>query len=150
MRESGVTMRMMKQSRRLHRNGFLLTETVVALGMMGVLFLMIIPLITSVRGASREMERRERALDFASNIIEEITARHQTATVTEDWLDQLKLPENAEELLPAAELKVRTAPDGDLQIVRVELSWENNQHTRPLPVKLSIWLTSNATADKPK
>ena len=122
------------------RAGLFLAEAVAALTLMGVMLLFLVPLLTATRRAGRDVERRERALDLASNLIENISAHHREEKVTDEWLQQLQLPTAVEDELPGAKLQIEMQANGALPAVRVELTWENDQGTRPTPVELTVWL----------
>jgi prepilin-type N-terminal cleavage/methylation domain-containing protein len=120
------------------RRAFTLTETMVALGVLGAILLVVAQLgYTTLRERRRNAARQE-ALEAAANVLE--AARVCSwEELTPAWADQQRLPDSTTRHLRDARLQVRVEPEAPLPHTRritVELRWSLDNDIPARPVRL--------------
>lgn len=124
------------------RRGFGLIEMTITVMLLGVGMVVTMQVVGWVANERRGVERRERAVLEASNLLERAAARpwdELTATA----LDALPLGEATARALPGASLAWKVAEvDGPAPSKRitVEIRWRNHSGNTEAPVRLVAWV----------
>ena len=90
----------------------------------------------------RAVERRERALVEASNLLERITARPWDDLSTEA-LKSMTISDSASSFLPGSALDVKVVPFEDLPArkkINLEIRWRDRSGRTESPVRLVAWV----------
>jgi prepilin-type N-terminal cleavage/methylation domain-containing protein len=107
------------------RRGFTITETMVALGILGVVLLLLAQLAILVLRERQRSEAHQDALEAAANVLEAARACPWD-DLTPAWAARQRLPEPVAGRLPDGRLEVRVEPEQSrphTRRVTVEVRW---------------------------
>lgn len=126
----------------INRSGFTMLELTVAASVLGMVFLVTIPLLTKVRDTREEAQRRFVAQLEAANTLERLSLRVADGTLDEAMSQNTSISSEAASVLPEGEIDITPAEQvddvGNLQIT-VAVSWLDNAGQRVSPVSLDAW-----------
>ncbi len=120
------------------RRGFTLIETMVALGVLGVVLLLLAQLGGQVLLERRRNAARQEAVEAAANVLEAARACPWDE-LTPAWAARQRLPESLSRRLPGGRLQVRVEPEAsrpNTRRVTVEVRWSHNDNRPAPPVQL--------------
>jgi prepilin-type N-terminal cleavage/methylation domain-containing protein len=129
------------------RRGFTLAETMVALGILGVVLLLLGQLAVVVLRERQRSTAHQDALEAAANVLEAARACPWD-DLTPAWAARQHLPEPVAERLPDGRLEVRVEPEASrphTRRVTVEVRWSLDDNRPPQTVFL-VGLRSARTA----
>lgn len=124
------------------RSGVMLMELVAGAVLLVVAIGLVVQVLAGQAAAERSMQRKLFANEILSNLMEE-QAVLPWNEVTPQSIALLKLPSEADQLLPGAQLSgtvvpaERTLPEKKLTL---ELSWQETGGQRSKPIVLIAWL----------
>jgi hypothetical protein len=128
--------------RAARRPGFGLIEMAIAGLLIAAAMAATLQVVGWVATERRAVERRERAVLEASNLLERITARPWDELSTEA-LGSIKLNEQASAFLPGSALALKVVPFEDApsrKRITVELRWQDRSGRPEAPVRLVAWI----------
>ena len=124
------------------RPGFTLLELTVAAGLLGVLFLVTIPLLARVRDTREETQRRFLAQQEAANVMERLSLRAALGTIEDALARDVPVSPEAAAMLPQAKVSVSRTEQadeaGNLRVT-VAVSWLSETGEHASPVSLDAW-----------
>lgn len=124
------------------RRGFTLLEVSVAAAVLVMLMAVTVQMLGWAAGERRAAERRQWALQEATNVLERLTAQ-SWASLTAEAVASVELSPQARAVLPDAELKIevtsRPGPPSAKQLV-VDVRWQRPAGQSVASVRLSSWV----------
>jgi hypothetical protein len=130
-----------------NRRGFTTAEAVVALGILGMLSLLLAQVACQIVNERRHNLARQTALEAAANVLE--TARAcPWNDLTPAWAARQRLPESLARTLRDGRVAVHVEPEVGHKLVRritVEVTWRQDNGKPAAPVQL-VGLRSPRTA----
>lgn len=125
--------------RKTPRRGFVLHETLMAVGLAMALAVGIAQLLVIVAQQRRLTRQQEVAAREAGNLMERVAARSWDDTTTAA-LESTVLSANASDCLPEAELSVEVAEEeADAKRMTVEIRWQSGSESRAESARLVGW-----------
>ncbi|WP_250846990.1 hypothetical protein [Aquisphaera insulae] len=126
------------------RPAFILAELAMSAAMFMIAMFLIVKVMGWVAAERRGAERREWAVQEASNLLETFTAR-PFESVTSEAASRVALSTHARGVLPGAELKAEVVADGAAggpgsKRVSLVLRWRDRSGGWAAPVRLTTWL----------
>lgn len=124
------------------RGGFTLFELMITGILLAAVMSVLVPLFQSVQLQRRAAERRQFAQLEAGNILERFAAR-DWERITAEQASQLKLSEEAREVLPDAELDVavtESQEEMEGRRITVAVQWTDRTGRETAPVRLTTWV----------
>jgi type II secretory pathway pseudopilin PulG len=128
--------------------GFLLMELLVASAVLGVAYLILVPLLSQVRLRQQELERRSLALTELGNLAERVGRLAGHGPLNRLTAAELPLSEEGRRRLPGVELTVNVRPmppavDAQIELsgdeVTLAVSWIDPSGARVRPVSVTMW-----------
>ena len=123
------------------RRGFGLIEMAVTGLLIAIAMAATLQVVGWVALDRRAVERRERAVLEASNIMERIAARPWEELSTEA-LQSIKLSESSAAFLPGSTLELKVIAQEDVPVrkkITVEIRWRDRSGRDEAPVRLVAW-----------
>ncbi|QEH37026.1 hypothetical protein OJF2_56110 [Aquisphaera giovannonii] len=122
----------------------MLAELAMAAVMLMIALALVVKVVGWVGSERRGVERREWAVQEASNLLETITARPFDA-VTAEAAAKVALSQQARQVLPGVELKTMIQAEGAAggpksKRVSVVIRWRDRSGGWDAPVRLSTWI----------
>jgi hypothetical protein len=122
----------------------MLAELAMSAVMLMVALALVVKVLGWVAAERRGAERREWAVQEASNLLETMTAG-PFESVTAEAAARAALSPQARQMLPGAELKLDVARDdaaggADSKRVTVRIRWRDRSGSWDTPVRLSTWI----------
>ncbi|NLS97033.1 MAG: hypothetical protein GXX96_33270 [Planctomycetaceae bacterium] len=125
--------------RRTSRRGFVLHETLMAVGLAMALAVGIAQLLVIVAQQRRLARQQEVATREAGNLMERVAARSWDDTTTAA-LESTALSENASVWLPGGEVSVDVIEEEpDVKRMTVEIRWQSGSESRAESARLVGW-----------
>lgn len=125
--------------RRTPRRGFVLHETLMAVGLAMALAVGIAQLLVIVAQQRRLARQQEVAAREVGNLLERVAARSWDGTTTAA-LESTALSENASAGLPEGEVSVEvTEEEPDVKRMTVEIRWQSGSESRAESARLVGW-----------
>lgn len=137
-----TTLTTSRRSRAGRRCGVTLLETVVTLGLVGVVLSTIAPVTRWSHAQRRASDRRELAIQTAANQLERFSARGWDE-ITQAAADQVVLPAEAASRLPEASLTISVDPVESAtpaKRITVAIAWTNRAGRRVPPATLTAYV----------
>lgn len=128
------------------RRGFTLLELTLTVGMVAVAMMLTVRVLGWVAAERRATERRQYALQEASNLLDRLASR-PFDRVTPESARAVALPEAARAALPGAELAVTVDGGDDTRRVAVRLRWRGRGGEWEAPVRLTTWVERRRERD---
>jgi hypothetical protein len=129
-------------SARRVRSGVMLLEVLAGVVLLLAAIGLVVQILAGEAAAQRAIQHKLFAFELLTNIMEEQTALPFEA-VTPQSLAQLKLPPEAQQLLPQATLTAAVVPsEGSIPGKRLtlELRWQERTGESSKPVRLIAWI----------
>ncbi|MCA9112416.1 MAG: type II secretion system protein [Planctomycetaceae bacterium] len=121
-----------------HRNGFTMLELTVAASLLGMVFVVTLPLLKHVRVSRDAAQQRFVAQQEVANLMEQIAAPATEASgVTDESLTIS--PEAASHLHDAQVAIAREPAEDNLQQVTISLTWSDDAGQPVAPASLTAW-----------
>jgi hypothetical protein len=133
-----------RRYRRGDRSGSMLAELAMSAVMLAIAMALVVKVVGWMATEHRAWDRRQWAVQEASNLMEEATARPFDAVSTTGLAD-LALSSQARRLLPGAELKADVAEKDATggpgsKRVAVRVRWKDRSGSWDAPVQLTSWV----------
>jgi len=129
--------------------GFSILEVLVAMSILGVLFVTIVPILGWAAEQRHNADQRQFALQEVSNLMEHASLQPWDK-LTQESLAHVPLSSEAQNVLKNAQLEIRAIDHADTppaKQVTITLRWKDRTGTFVRPVRLTTWFFRQKEAD---